>query len=185
MKLFLLIRVAYILMYYLRESERSPTYLLTYILTYLLTLCSGVLLENLTLFQLVKKFPAFYGTRRLITAFTSTRRLSLSWAKLIQSMPPHPISWRSILILSSNLRLGQTHILPLNKSFFRVSSQYLYTALRNLSIQIYTSINWFTLGQTNTYALCLYPVSDSCIFPFISLWIYLSTHRPKDPSIHW
>ena len=30
--------------------------------------------------QLVKKFPAFHGTRRLITALTSVRQLSLSWA---------------------------------------------------------------------------------------------------------
>jgi hypothetical protein len=29
-------------------------------------------------FQLVKKFPAFYGTRRFITASTSARHLSLS-----------------------------------------------------------------------------------------------------------
>ena len=28
--------------------------------------------------QLVKKFPAFYGTRRSIIAFTTTRHLSLS-----------------------------------------------------------------------------------------------------------
>ena len=54
----------------------------------------------------VKKFPAFYGTRRFITAFTSARHLSLSWASSIQSIPPHPTSWRSILILSSHLRLG-------------------------------------------------------------------------------
>ena len=32
--------------------------------------------------------------------------LSLSWASLIQSIPPHPTSWRSILILSSPLCLG-------------------------------------------------------------------------------
>ena len=36
-----------------------------------------------------------------ITAFTSTRRLSLSWAISSQSIPPHPTSCRSILILSS------------------------------------------------------------------------------------
>jgi hypothetical protein len=35
---------------------------LTYILTYLLTPWSTVLLEKLTGSQLVKKFPAFYGT---------------------------------------------------------------------------------------------------------------------------
>ena len=41
------------------------------ILYTLLTPWSGVLLEKLTGFQLVKKFPAFYGTRRFISAFTS------------------------------------------------------------------------------------------------------------------
>jgi len=56
--------------------------------------------------ELVKKFPALYGTRRFITAFTSARHLSLSWASSIQSVSPHPTSWRSILILSSHLRLG-------------------------------------------------------------------------------
>jgi hypothetical protein len=39
---------------------------------------SRVLLEKLTGLQLVKKFPAFYGTRRAITTFTSGRHLSLS-----------------------------------------------------------------------------------------------------------
>ena len=37
----------------------------------LLNECSRVLLEKLTGFQLVKNFPAFYGTRRFITAITS------------------------------------------------------------------------------------------------------------------
>jgi hypothetical protein len=36
------------------------------------------LLEKLTVSQLVKKFPAFYGTRRFITAFKRARHLSLS-----------------------------------------------------------------------------------------------------------
>jgi hypothetical protein len=53
---------------------------LTYLLTYLLTPWSGVVLEKLTGFQQVKKFPAVYWTRRFITAFTSARHLSLSWA---------------------------------------------------------------------------------------------------------
>ena len=76
------------------------------LLAYLLTPWSRVLLEKLTGFQLVKKFPAFFGTRRFITAVTSARHLSLSWAISIQSIPSHPISWRSTLILSSHLRLG-------------------------------------------------------------------------------
>jgi hypothetical protein len=48
------------------------------ILTYLLTPWSRDLLEKLTSFQLVNKFPAFYGTPRFITAFTTARHLSLS-----------------------------------------------------------------------------------------------------------
>jgi len=76
------------------------------LLTYLLTPWCRVLLEKLTGLQLVKKFPAFHGNRRFITALTSVRHLSLSWASLIQSIYPHPTSWRSILILSTHLRLG-------------------------------------------------------------------------------
>ena len=72
----------------------------------ILTPWSRVLLEELTGFQPVKKFPTFYGTRRLITAVTSARHLSLSWTSSIQSISPHPNSWRWILILSSHLRLG-------------------------------------------------------------------------------
>ena len=64
-----------------------------------------VLLKKRTGLQLVK-FSAFHGTRRFITALTSVRHLSLSWASPIQSIYPHPISWRYILILSTHLRLG-------------------------------------------------------------------------------
>ena len=64
------------------------------------------LLEKLTGLQLVKKFPAFHGTRRFITALTSVRHLSLSWASPIQSIYPHPTSCRSILILYTHLHLG-------------------------------------------------------------------------------
>ena len=74
--------------------------------TYLLAPWCRVLLEKLTGLQLVKKFPAFYGTRRFVTALTSPRHPSLSWASPIQSIYPHPTSWRSILILSTLLRLG-------------------------------------------------------------------------------
>ena len=84
----------------------APTKLKNCTLTYLLTPCSRVLLEKLTNFQPVKALNEFYGTRRFITAFTSARQLSLSWASLIQSIPPPATSWRSILILSSHLRLG-------------------------------------------------------------------------------
>jgi hypothetical protein len=58
------------------------------LLTYLLTPWSTVLLEKLTGLQLVKKLPAFYGTRRFITVVTSARHLPLSWASSNQSIPP-------------------------------------------------------------------------------------------------
>jgi len=86
----------------IRRKDRKKTYLFTY----LLTPWCRVLLEQLTGLQIVKKFPAFHGTRRFITAFTSVRHLSLSWASPIQFIYPHPTSWRSVLILSTHLRLG-------------------------------------------------------------------------------
>jgi len=74
---------------------------LSYLLTYLLIPWCRVLLE-----KLVTKFPALHGTRRFITALTSVRQLSPSWSSPIQSIYPHLTSWRSILILSTHLRLG-------------------------------------------------------------------------------
>jgi len=70
----------------------SHEHLLTYIHTYLLTPWSRVLLQKLTCFQSVKKFPAFHITRRFITAFKSARQLSLSWTTSIQALPPHHTS---------------------------------------------------------------------------------------------
>ena len=69
--------VGYCIYNCLPEDETCRRQLTYLILTYLLTPYSTVLLEKLTSFQLVKKFPAFYGTRTFITAFTSVRHLSL------------------------------------------------------------------------------------------------------------
>ena len=60
-------------------SKLVPFWLLTYLLTYLLH--GAVLLDKLTVTQLANKFPAFYGTRSFITAFTTARQLYLSWAR--------------------------------------------------------------------------------------------------------
>ena len=88
-------------------------YSLSYLLIYLLTPWSCVLPEKRTGSHLVKKFPAFFVTRRFIITFTKARHPSLSWANSIQSIPPHPTSWRSILILSSNLNLDlQSGLFP-------------------------------------------------------------------------
>jgi len=47
-------------------------------INFLLTPYSRILLEKLNVSQVVKKFPAIYGTRRFITAFTRTHNLFLS-----------------------------------------------------------------------------------------------------------
>ena len=49
------------------------------ILTYLLTPWCRVLPEKLPGLQLVKKSPAFHGTRRFITALTSVRHYIIIW----------------------------------------------------------------------------------------------------------
>ena len=74
--------------------------------TYLLTPWSRVLLEKPTVSAASQEIPRIFGTRKFITVLTSARHLSLSWANFIQSPQPSPTSWRSILILSSHLRLG-------------------------------------------------------------------------------
>ena len=68
-------------------------------LTYLLTPWSRVLLQRLIVSQLVKKFLDF------LVSEGSLPRLQLpaTCHQIIHSTPPHPTSWRSILILSSHL----------------------------------------------------------------------------------
>jgi hypothetical protein len=50
--------------------------------------------------------PAFYGTRWFIALLTSDCHLTLSWARSIQLMSPHPTSWRVIIVLSFHPHLG-------------------------------------------------------------------------------
>jgi hypothetical protein len=54
---------------------------------------SRILLEKLTGFsQPVNKFPAFYETRRFITAFTSARHTSLFLSQINPLNDTHPTS---------------------------------------------------------------------------------------------
>jgi hypothetical protein len=74
-----------------------------YVLTYSR---SWALLEEPPIVQPLKNLPAFYGSRTFNTVVTRALHWSLSWAISIQSTPSHPISQRSILILSTRLLLG-------------------------------------------------------------------------------
>jgi hypothetical protein len=64
-----------------------------------LTNCMRVLLEKLTVTQLVKKFPTFYGTRMFITACIRIRRWSHSWARFIQFTFSYPTIHSNIILL--------------------------------------------------------------------------------------
>jgi hypothetical protein len=113
-----------------------------------------VLLEKLTGLQLVKKFPAFHGTRRSITALTSVRHPSLSWASPIQSTYPHSTSWRSILILYTHLHLGLT-----SGSFPPVSPPRPYT-----------------LPSPDPYAQHAQPISFFLILSPAQYWVRSTNH---------
>ena len=58
-------------------------------------------------FAASQEIPCISWNRKVHYCIHSVRHLSLSWASSIQSVPPHPTSWRSILI-SSPLH----HVLP-------------------------------------------------------------------------
>ena len=89
-------------------TSTSPLYLHAitlhyFTLHYLLIPRCKVLLEQLTGLQLVKKFPAFHGTRRFITALTSVRHLSLLYSTLLTFhcntfRPTRPLSDRTKII---------------------------------------------------------------------------------------
>jgi translation initiation factor 2 beta subunit (eIF-2beta)/eIF-5 len=53
----------------------------------------------------IQEIPTICGTQKFIILFTRARHWSQALTRSIQSIPSHPISSRSILILSSQLRL--------------------------------------------------------------------------------
>jgi hypothetical protein len=69
-------------------------------------LCLDCCCHLVCLVQLLKNFSAVHGTRSFVTVFTAALHWSLPWARSIQSIPPHPNCLRSILLLSTHLRLG-------------------------------------------------------------------------------
>jgi len=77
-----------------------------YLLSYLLTAWSRVLLEKLTGFHLVMKFPIFYETRMFITKFKSARHPVTTARRVLKlRVEERPPIWREAeIILSKQLR---------------------------------------------------------------------------------
>ena len=82
-------------------AHHSLIHLLTYLLTYSMEHSPW----EANRFAASQEIPAFYETRRFITAFTSAPPLP-SLSQLEPVLTPHPTSWRSILILFFHICLG-------------------------------------------------------------------------------
>jgi len=68
-----------------------------------LTSWSTVILEKLTVSQLVKNFPMLYGSQMIISVFSSVSHWSVSRVTLFQSTTSHSVSSTFTLFLSSCL----------------------------------------------------------------------------------
>ena len=135
------------------------TYLFSYLLTYFLTPFSRVLLEKLTAFQLLKKFPAFYGTRKV-------------HCRIHKCPPPVPILGQldPVRAPTSNfLKIHLNIILPSTPGSSKWSLSLrlpLTPSYQNLTRQLLTQINFsFVTGSTRLAAtvavfhLCIEQVS--------------------------
>ena len=139
-----------------------------YLLTDLLNPWSRFLLEKLTGSQLIKKFPVFYVTWKFITAFTTARHLSLSWA-------------RTILILSSHLRLRLSSGPFPSGCPTKTLYAPLFSAIRaTMPRQSHSSwfcqpnnIWWGEQINTNSWQFCLHSYSEWIIIcnAACSLWV--------------
>ena len=129
------------------------------------------LLEKLMV-QLVKKFPALYGTQKFITTFTKACHLSLSWGRPIQSMH-HPIPFHEdpfeycpptytyILQVISLLQVS-----PPNHCMHLSSSLYAIHAPAILFFLIW-SPKWHFVRHTDHEALITYSPLVSCYCAFL------------------
>jgi hypothetical protein len=95
---------------------------------------SWALLEKPPAVQLLKSFPAFYGTRRFITMSTRALNWSLSWARSIQSIIRHTYK-NSALVLE----------LYFNMDVSRAATRTTQQQRGSLRIYIHTSIKLSTL----------------------------------------
>jgi hypothetical protein len=129
-----------------------------------LTHWSRVLIEKLTIAQLVKNFCAIYGTRSFITVFTRARHWSPFWARWIQSTSSKPLSLRPILILSFDLRADLPRCLFPSELLTKI-----WMHLSSIPCMLYASLfhpPWFDEPNSIWWRLSTnYTVPNYVIFP--------------------
>ena len=112
----------------------------------------------------------------------SSHHLSISWARLMKSMPPHPTSWRSIVILSYNLLLGRpSGLFPSDfptKTMYTPSLSPIHTTCPAHLVLLYF-ITWTIFGEeyrSLSSSLCsfLTPITSFLLGPIILFSILFS-----------
>jgi hypothetical protein len=152
------------------------------------------LLERPPVEKPLDSFPAFYETWKFNTELTRALHLFLSWARPIQSTLPHPTSPRSILILSTHLRLGlPSSVFP---SGFPTNNlhAFLFFFIRSIwsaHLILLDLIILITLGEeckSRSSSLCsfLHSPVTSCLFsPNILLSWMPSLHPQPGTHLTW
>jgi hypothetical protein len=108
-----------------------------------------------------------YGIRKFITVLTKALHWALSWASWIQFAPPIPNSLRSILILSSHLRLGLPSdllsVLPTKILYKRFPSPMRATCPTHLILLDLIPLT--ILGETTVYEVHHYAIFSTIRLP--------------------
>jgi len=113
------------------------------------------------------KFPEFYGTRRFITACTSTYHVSPSWAESVQSTLLHPTYWRSILTSSSHLCLIFQVVFFTEVSPTKPSQLSCFQHMPYATFILSLERGWIRCINKHS---CLYFMYVSKIFNYTAMW---------------
>ena len=141
------------------------------------------LLEKLTVPQLVKKFPGLFVIRGVITSFTRARHLSISWARLIQSMSPFPfLKNRFIIMLTYKPESSKLSPAPvLSHQIPECTSPLLILATWSVHHFLFDFITQITFGEEyRLKSSSLWSLLHSLITSFF--YLSSSESNPRTPS---
>jgi hypothetical protein len=95
--------------------------------------------------------------------FTRALHWSLSWARLIQSIPPQLISTRSILILSSYRCLKLMSGLSISGFPTKILYTFLFSAIHAICPANFSLLNFITLAKNTSYEAPHYAVFSNIL----------------------